>query len=207
MLGDVSLKRLAQELHNHFGSLLATVKVNLNGIDKGAIHNHHILTTLIDQACADVRNMSHSLNMGISENFGLIPALKELTTYLCESGEVEVELSASRCEGSLDFESQIMVYRIVQELLSNSLKHADARFLSVSLTFFEEERLISIVVHDDGVGFDPGKIEQPGTEGMGLESLMKMIKNKDGEIIFDAQPGKGTTVTVDLPISVNTDLI
>lgn len=204
---DHERKRLAQELHNHFGSLLATVKVNLNGIDKGAIHNHHILTTLIDQACADVRNMSHSLNMGISENFGLIPALKELTTYLCESGEVEVELSASRCEGSLDFESQIMVYRIVQELLSNSLKHADARFLSVSLTFFEEERLISIVVHDDGVGFDPGKIEQPGTEGMGLESLMKMIKNKDGEIIFDAQPGKGTTVTVDLPISVNTDLI
>ncbi len=204
---DRERKRLAQELHNHFGSLLATIKVNLNGIDKGVIHNHHILTTLIDQACADVRNMSHALNMGISENFGLMPALKELTTYLSESGEVKVELSASRCEGSMDSESQIMVYRIVQELLSNSLKHADARRLSVSLTFFEEERLISIVVHDDGVGFDPEKIRQPEAEGMGLESLNKMIRHKDGEIIFDTQPGKGTTVTVDLPISVNVDLI
>ena len=204
---DHERRRLAQELHNHFGSLLATIKVNLNSIDKGAIHNHHILTALIDQACEDARNMSHSLNMGISENFGLMPALKELTNYLRESGEVEVELSASRCEGSLDSESQIMVYRIVQELLSNSLKHANATLLSVSLTFFEEERLISIVVHDDGVGFDPKKIQQPNGEGMGLESLKKMIRNKDGEIIFDTQPGKGTTVTVDLPISVNIDLI
>lgn len=203
---DNERKRLAQELHNHFGSLLATIKVNINGIEEDAIPNHHTITTLVDQACSDIRNMSHVLNMGISENFGLVPALKELTTHLRESGDLKVEFSASMCEGQLDSECEILTYRIVQELVSNVLKHAKATKLSIALICYEEDKLINIMVHDNGKGFNTKKTHN-NSNGMGLKSLKKMITDQQGEIKFDSHRNSGTTITIDLPLVTDINFI
>ena len=203
---DNERRRLAQELHNHFGSLLATIKVNINGIDEGSIPNHGTLTTLVDQACADIRNISHSLNMGISENFGLVPALKELTTHLQKSNGLKVEFAASMCDGLMDSQNEIVIYRIVQELVSNVLKHAAATKLSVLLTCFEEENLVNILVHDNGKGFNT-QVAKKNSEGIGLNSLKQMVANYDGEITFDSNPTSGTTVNIDLPLTLSTNMI
>ncbi len=203
---DQERKHLAQELHNHFGSLLATIKVNINSIDKEVITNHDTLITLIDQACTDVRNMSHALNMGISDGFGLVPSLKELTSFLNESGEIDVAFSASVGEGQLDSDSEILIYRIVQELLSNALKHAKATKLSVSVTFFEREKLVNVMVEDNGTGFDP-TVEKRDGHGMGIKSLKKMVEDRNGEIQFDSHLDRGTTVTIDLPLVSDTELL
>lgn len=193
-------KRLAQELHNHFGSLLATIKVNLSAIDEKVISNHHTLTTLVDQACTDIRNLSHSMNMGIADNFGLVPALKELTLYLQQANGLEVEFSASMNQEQMSAENEIIIYRIVQELVSNVLKHAEASKLSILLTCFDKEFLINILVQDNGKGFDIQKT-QKNNSGMGLKSLRKMIAGLHGNIIFDSHPASGTTVNIDLPFT------
>lgn len=202
---DNERRRLAQDLHNHFGSLLATLKVNLNGMDDVKSERHKTMTTLVDQACADIRNMSHSLNMGISENFGLIPAIKELTDHLQQSGGLRVEFSAAMGDHQLNSENEIIIYRIVQELVSNVLKHAQASKLSVSLTYFEEENLVNIIVQDDGKGFDQTRVDLD-SDGMGLSSLSEMVEKLDGEITFDTHEKSGTTVNIDLPMTPQTDL-
>ncbi|MXN92014.1 tetratricopeptide repeat protein [Flavobacterium sp. Sd200] len=194
-------RRLARELHNHFGSLLATIKVNLNGIDEKAIPNHHTLTTLVDRACADIRNLSHALNMGISDNFGLVPALKELTQHLQQANGLEVEFSAAMCREQMGAENEIIIYRIVQELVSNVLKHSEATKLSILLTCFDDENLINIIVQDNGKGFD-ASMEQKDNFGIGLKTLKEMIANLHGEIGFDSNPASGTTVNIDLPITI-----
>ncbi|MBW8683875.1 tetratricopeptide repeat-containing sensor histidine kinase [Chitinophaga rhizophila] len=191
-------RRLARELHNHFGSLLATIKVNMNAVDHAAVPNHHTLTTLIDQACTDIRNLSHSLNVGISDNFGLVPALTELTSHLRQSRKLEVEFSASMCEQQMEVRNEIIIYRIVQELVSNVLKHADATKLSILLTCFDEENLVNIIVHDNGKGFDVNAAQYAG---IGLNTLKEMIHNLRGEIRFDSNSTSGTTVNIDLPIT------
>ena len=191
-------KRLARELHNHFGSLLATIKVNLNAIDEKAIPNHYTLTTLIDRACADIRNMSHALNMGISDDFGLVPALKELTLHLQQANGLEVEFSAAMCREQMGAENEIIIYRIVQELVSNVLKHSAATKLSILLTCFDDDNLINILVQDNGKGFDVEK-EENDNLGMGLKSLKEMIADLHGEIRFDSNPASGTTANIDLP--------
>lgn len=193
-------KRIAQELHNHFGSLMATIKVNLNAIDEHAIANHHTLTVLVDQACADVRNLSHALNMGISGNFGLVPALKELTMHIQQSNELEVEFSAAMCSEQIGSENELFIYRIVQELLSNVLKHSNATKLSVQLTCFDDLGLINIIVQDNGKGFNI-KQAQKSSAGMGLKGLADMVADRHGDIKFDSNPASGTTVIIDLPIS------
>ncbi|RJE72030.1 hypothetical protein BGP76_08095 [Reichenbachiella sp. MSK19-1] len=196
---DQERKRLAQELHNHFGSLLATIKVNINGIEEESIPNHYTLTTLVDQACNDIRNMSHSLNMGISENFGLVSALKELSEHLRQSGDLEVEFSASMCGHALAADEEITIYRIVQELVSNVLKHSHATKLSILLTCFEEEQIMNIMVQDNGRGFDTKN--KPKSGGIGVETLNKMVADKQGDIKFDSNTISGTTVIIDLPLS------
>ncbi|MFT6868231.1 MAG: two-component system NarL family sensor kinase [Cyclobacteriaceae bacterium] len=200
---DHERKRLAQELHNHFGSLLATIKVNINGIAEEAIPNHHTLTTLVDQACSDVRNMSHALNMGISEDFGLVPALKELTSHLRQSGELAVEFGASMGNRAMESDEEITIYRIVQELVSNVLKHAQATKLSILLTCFEEENLINIMVQDNGIGFQESP-KRTNSNGMGIKSLHQMVNSLNGEMKLDSSAKSGTTVNIDLPLKPNT---
>lgn len=200
---DNERRRLAQELHNHFGSLLATVKVNMNGLDDVSSPKQQTIMSLVDQACDDIRNMSHSLNMGISENFGLVPALRELTTHLKQSGELDVEFSASMGEVQIDSENEIIIYRIVQELVSNVLKHSNANKLSVLLTCFEEENLINIIVQDNGKGFDTNQL----SNGIGLNSMREMVDSCQGEIKFDSNASSGTTVNIDFPITAELNII
>lgn len=202
---DKERRKLAQDLHNHFGSLLATLKVNLNGMEDVNSERHKTMTTLVDQACTDIRNMSHSLNMGISENFGLVPALKELTDYLRQSGGLQVEFSAAMGDHQLNSENEIIIYRIVQELVSNVLKHAEATKLSMSLTYFEEEHLVNIIVQDNGKGFDENLVAAE-SDGMGLGSLREMVERFEGDITFDTNRQSGTTVNIDLPFVSQPDL-
>lgn len=192
-------KRLAQELHNHLGSLLATIKVNFNAVDENYIPNHHTLVTLIDKACSDIRSLSHELNMGISADFGLVPALQELRAHLQQANGLVVEFSASMSNEPISFQNEIIVYRIIQELVSNVLKHAEASQMSILLTYFEQESMLNILVQDNGKGFNVDK-EKIDKVGMGLNSLEQMVVNMQGLIIFDSNPVTGTTVTIDLPL-------
>ena len=192
-------KRLARELHNHFGSLMATIKVNMHAVDERAIPNYQTLSVLIDQACSDIRNLSHSLNVGIADDFGLVPALVELTAHLRQANSLEVEFSAAMCQQKMEARNEIIIYRIVQELVSNVLKHAGATKLSILLTCFDEENIINIIVQDDGKGFDVE--EEIAGSGMGLNTLKEMIVDLRGEIRFDSNPASGTTVNIDLPVT------
>ncbi|NBP67953.1 MAG: hypothetical protein EBU52_04350 [Cytophagia bacterium] len=193
-------RRIAHDLHNHLGSLLATIKVNLYALNEESTPNHATITALVDQACADVRSMAHSLNMGISEDFGLVPALKDLVVHLGQSGGLEVEFNASMTECQLDSASEICIYRIVQELVSNVLKHANATKLSILLTCFSEENLVNIIVQDNGKGFDVTRNNETTSGGMGMKSIRQMVQQRQGEINYDSNATSGTTVSIDLPI-------
>jgi signal transduction histidine kinase len=194
-------RHLATELHNHLGSLLATVKVNLNGLDHQEGNKLETIIGLVDRATQDVRNLSHELHMGVSENFGLIPALQELVSHLQRSKQLHTKLSADLGAIHITSEDEILIYRIVQELVSNVLKHAKATILTISLTGFEEDNLISIMVEDNGKGFDPDKLQKT-EKGIGLDSLEDMIHKLEGEIHIDSIPGRGTTINVDLSFVV-----
>lgn len=191
-------KHLAGELHNHLGSLLATVKMNLNGFEQ---EDKRISTLhqLVDQVYNDVRNMSHALNMGVSEDFGLVSALKELVDHLAQSGKIKIEFNAAVSDCSIPFEQEIVLYRVVQELVSNVLKHAQASEMTLLLTCFEDDQLLNIMVSDNGKGFE-AEVAKVKSDGMGLNSLEGMVQGLHGEMEIDSQPGKGTTVNIDFPL-------
>lgn len=192
-------KHLAKEIHNHLGNLLATVKVNLNGLEIPDRKRQEHMVALVDKACEDVRNISHELNMGISETFGLVPALKELAMHLEDANGLEVELTVSLNDLYIDADNEILVYRIIQELISNVLKHSKASKLAISLTGFVEDKVINILVQDNGVGMDDG-MNSNTSNGMGLSGLHEMVDKLSGDMNMDSSTKSGTTVNIDLPV-------
>lgn len=192
-------RHLAKEIHNHLGTLLATVKVNLNGMELEDESKQHRIVNLVDRACQDVRNISHELNMGVSDNFGLVPALKELVAHLQKSNEIKVEFTTSLVGIHIESQNEILAYRIIQELVSNVLKHAHATKLSISLTGFEEEGIVNIIVQDNGKGFDPKALDK-SAKGIGLDSLQEMVETIEGEMSIDSNSQSGTTISIDLPV-------
>ncbi|MDW3195915.1 MAG: tetratricopeptide repeat protein [Cytophagales bacterium] len=191
-------KHLAGELHNHLGSLLATVKMNLNGFEQED-QRINTLHQLVDQVYNDVRDMSHALNMGVSEDFGLVSALQELVDHLSQSGKLKIEFNAAVTDCFIPFEQEIVLYRVVQELVSNVLKHAQATEMTLLLTCFEDEQLLNIMVADNGQGFDTENAKVKA-DGMGLHSLDGMVSSLHGEMEIDSQAGKGTTINIDFPL-------
>lgn len=202
--------RIARELHDHFGSLMAAVKVNLttvvaNGnVDHANDEQMKNLSVLVDQACEDIRSLSHSMHVGVSESFGLIPALKDLAHSVSTSGSVEVAFQSASCAGKLDSTIEVIAYRLIQELVSNALKHAQATKLTLQVTCLDE--IVNIMVEDNGRGFDAQHYMEQ-SQGMGLKSIQERIMSLRGEFEVDSQPGKGTTVIIDLPVSVEQRMI
>lgn len=201
-------QRLAKDLHDHLGSILATVKVNLQGIfdrEKSLKENEQVQTvnTLVDKACEDVRGIAHHLHMGISESFGLVSALKDLAQSVSSTNGITVQVTATNSTDRFDSNMEVFIYRMVQELLSNALKHSQASLVSIQLTSLEE--LVSIIVEDNGRGFnkDDASVKH---KGIGLKNLISRIEGFDGEITIDSTLGKGTTILVDLPLSTQPEL-
>jgi two-component system NarL family sensor kinase len=192
-------KYIARELHNHLGSLIATIKMNLNGLEykDSRITKLH---ELVDQTYTDVRELSHTLNMGVSKDFGLDSAIQELVNNISTQGNMKVEYQATIGENQIEFEYEIIVYRIIQELISNILKHAKATKMSILLTYFEEDELLNVMVSDNGRGF---KIKETSSNGMGISSLKEMVVKLDGDFNIDSHPMKGTTITINVPIPTN----
>ena len=168
-------------------------------MDLGDESRQHRIVNLVDRACQDVRNISHELNMGVSENFGLVPALKELVSHLQKSNSIGVEFTHSLQGILIESQNEILAYRIVQELVSNVLKHANASKLTISLTGFDEEGIVNIMVHDNGKGFNPKALTKT-TKGIGLDSLQEMVDTIEGEMSIDSNEQSGTTISIDLPV-------
>lgn len=199
-------KRIAQDLHDNLGSKLSLVKIhyqsvedNLESIDEDAKTQYEKANQLLDEACKSVREISHNMISGTLSKFGLIPALKELKQTLenvyskQNQHKIHIELSYHKLDNRLENTMEIQIYRIIQELLNNIIKHANAA--QVDIQILKLEKGVNIIVEDDGVGFDVEKQHK----GIGLKTIQSRVVNMEGSCLIDSGKGNGTTVTIDIP--------
>lgn len=199
-------KRLAKDLHNHLGSLLAAIRVNLNNTDNHNPENLNYVKSMVDQACSDIKNLSHSLNLGISDDFGLKPALEELVGYLKQIQGLAITFHTSIDNLTLGLDSEVIIYRIIQELVSNALKHAQASELIINVTFNKANSSLTITVEDNGKGFNINTINKKKS-GIGLQSLHEMAAQLNGNITINSAINQGTSIKVDIPLTLNSSSV
>lgn len=194
-------KRIAQDLHDRLGSMLSMVKVhfksvedNIENLVKDNVKQYQTANNLLDEACEEVRKIAHNMSSGVLAKFGLVPALKELITSLSGASKIDIEFIDHGLDNRLENEMEINVYRIIQELFSNVLKHAKAN--EISLQVLKNNNRLSIIFEDNGVGFNPKNIPK----GIGILNIKSRITKFDGKIDIDSNKGNGTTTTIHIPL-------
>lgn len=199
---ELERKRIAEDLHDRLGSMLSTVKLHFAAFGNSLRTNelqvpqYASANTLLDEACEEVRRIAHNMVSGVLTQFGLVPALRELADSIESSSDIKVNVSAFDLDERLESRMEIEIYRIVQELVSNILKHANATEVNIQLT--RQEGLLNIMVEDNGHGFDTGRMNE--TAGMGLKNMAYRAERIGGTFHIDSFPGKGATAVIEIPL-------
>jgi signal transduction histidine kinase len=197
---ELERQRLARELHDETGQALTSILLGLKGIEEAPDNDEArqsvlALRELVVSTLQDVRRLAVELRPKALDDFGLVPALERLSETFAEQADVEVHVQAVLGDTRLPGEIETALYRIVQEALTNVIKHADAKTVSVVLT--RQGDRVAVVIEDDGRGFDPGA--QPG-EGLGLLGMRERIALVDGRLTIESGAGQGTTIAVEVPL-------
>ena len=122
--------------------------------------------------------------------------LEALADIIPSSGKLQVELVTHGLKERLDYGTELHIYRIVQELIHNVIKHAQAQNVTIQVNRFEDR--VNVIVEDDGRGFDVESIRQK--PGMGMQNLAARVHELSGFLQIDSRSGRGTTVSVDIPL-------
>ncbi|MBK6342470.1 MAG: sensor histidine kinase [Flavobacteriales bacterium] len=191
--------RMGKDLHDRLGGMLGGIKANMSALEDRVEqvrddHQYKKVNHLLDQAVSELRQISHDMAAATLSRFGLEKALKDLRDTLHITGRMQVELKAFGLDQRLERSVEIALYRIVQELVSNVLKHAKASELIIGVT--RTPGRLSVVVSDNGAGFDATQ----RTDGMGLGNVRSRAAAIGATVQVDSTPGKGTTVSVECPV-------
>jgi signal transduction histidine kinase len=195
---EAERRRLARELHDETGQALTSILLGLGSLEDSLSGNEAEASVknvrqLVVQTLQSVRQLAVDLRPKVLDDFGLVPALERLTEQLREQSDLEVEF-LSRLEGRLPEEIETAVYRIVQEALTNVVKHANAR--QVSIVLARTDRTVTALIEDDGRGFDPAATREGG---FGLEGMRERVALLGGTLKVESRRNAGTTVKVEVP--------
>jgi two-component system, NarL family, sensor kinase len=184
--------RIAKDLHDEVGGTLAALKLKLQNNNLNV--NNHSAVDIVDQLARNVRQISHNMMPDAIEKFGLKAALEGYMSKLNMQTDTVFKFQIDALEFIQFSESrEVAIYRIVQEVLTNALKHAKAKVVYVQM--YESDGELSISIEDDGAGF-----QQQIAEGIGMKNIYSRVNFLSGTVEYQSQSNKGTNVQINIPI-------
>jgi signal transduction histidine kinase len=197
---DNERERIAQDLHDRMGGQLSTIKIYLDLLSNtpSSGRQNELLQKLheaTDSSIHEVRTIAHDLSSSSLTIYGLSKSIEHLCRAISDSKKLEATLFSSI---TTEIPKQVArdVYLILQELITNTLKHAEAQTIRIDLTAVEEE--LNIIYQDDGKGFELFRIEN---RGMGLEGLRLRIKKYRGNLNIESEKNQGSTFIIEIPLT------
>lgn len=192
-------KQIAGDLYDGLGPLLSAVKLNISSVEAESSSDRDLLEKTggyLDEIIGSVRRISHDLLPNTLERKGLLDAIRELINQVRYRQSVNIQLYVAQ-EFRLPKEKEIHMFRMIQEIVLNTIKHADANNLQIG--FSEEEGHLLCLTKDDGKGFDKEKA-LAGSAGLGLRSLQSRCEILNGMLTLDSMPGGGTNYFIRIPM-------
>ena len=197
---ETERRRLALELHDETGQELTSILLGLRAVEEAATAEERAaalaeVRALAVQTLQNVRRLAVELRPKALDDFGLVPALERLAESFGERTGMRVDVEAAQLEGRLPESVETTLYRVVQEALTNVVKHAQARHVSIVLA--RKGAFATAVVEDDGRGFDPAA----GNGGIGLVGMRERLALIGGRLEVESGPGSGTTIVAEAPLT------
>lgn len=197
-------RRVARDLHDEVGSMLSLVRLNLHqlvsgmdGASEEVRSAEQTIKKLLDEVIGSVRRISHDLMPVVLDKLGLVQALEALRRSVPATAGVTVTYECNDKSRRVDPKLELVLYRMMQELLNNALKHAHATIIHIKLLFVEKE--VTLHFEDNGVGFDYAAHLQAAAHGVGVVSLKNRVNLLNGKINIQSAAGAGTRVEITVP--------
>jgi signal transduction histidine kinase len=197
-------KRIGQDLHDGLGQMLSVARLNISVLQQrpelsGEVKKELLDVALnsVDRAFFELRNISHNLAPSVLSSKGLAKSIKEMVDQINQSKQINVQLEMYGLSGTLDEILENTIYRAAQELMSNTIKHSQAKNFDLQIIKSDEE--ITLMAEDDGNGFDINKTLI--SNGGGLSNIRSRVENLKGNVFIDSKVQRGTIVTIVIPLT------
>lgn len=196
---DAERERISHDLHDRMGGQLSTIKIYLDLLEETSLSAKQ--TELLEKlqastsfAIDEIRAIAHDLNSSVLKFYGFQKAIEQLCKAINESKNVQIQSHMSilmEPDGKLSRD----VYHVVQELITNTLKHANASEIRLEINSDDEE--INLIYEENGIGFDVNQL----TDGLGLQSMRLRIERYSGTLTVDSKIGVGSTFIIEIPMN------
>ena len=198
---ELERRRLARELHDETGQALSSILLGLKALDEqveseDARRAVSGVRELVVSTLHDVRRLAIELRPKVLDDFGLVPALERLTETFGTQTGIRVRFEPGLPDERLPADVETALFRIVQESLTNIVKHSRAR--NVSIVLVRKPGAVAAVIEDDGEGFDPASAREGG---FGLEGMRERVGLLDGRLQIESADGGGTTIVAEVPLA------
>jgi two-component system NarL family sensor kinase len=185
-------KRIAEDLHDRVGSMLSTVRLQFSKFTPTAAPQQsgefEKVAHLLDETCEEIRQVSHNLVSGVLSTFGLLPALNDLAQALRESSQLQINIQSHGIDTRMESDTEIHLYRMLQELFNNTIRHAQATEVNIDLSRFGNQ--LTLMYSDNGRGFDTTTLQHAG---IGLKNMYSRVEKLNGSLHIDSGKGNGST--------------
>jgi len=191
---EQSFKYFSEEIHDNIGQLLSIVKMQLYNI-RNSSHEEEVVTKandcneLLGKAISDLRNISHTLNSAFVSNAGIADAIEKDLEYIRSAKDLKCTLHVTGEEYSLGSERELLIFRIIQEAISNAVKHASPSAIDVYLDY--KPACLSVIIEDNGSGFNT---HENTKGGIGLNNMHVRSDLLKGDLQINSVKEKGTTI-------------
>lgn len=196
-------KRIASDLHDGIGQLFTAVKINLEVLVERFMNKQpeaNVLAektiAMVNESCVEVRSIAHQMMPNALIKNGLVSALRNFI-YNISSDKLKITVEAQGLTETLDSNIETVLYRVIQESVNNTIKHANATMLDILLLCDNTE--ITIAIEDNGVGFNTA--DKSKFQGIGLKNMVTRIEYLKGTVDISSSPGKGTLVAIHIPLT------
>jgi signal transduction histidine kinase len=190
---EKELQRLSSLLHDSVGARLSALRFNLEKADIGISENKQVGKAIneINELANEVRRFSHDLSPVLLQKNGLGYAIEQFLHPINETGKLSIQFETIGSQHRIPFRYELLVFNLIQELVQNIIKHANASEAIIQLVL--EDGLVSIYVEDNGIGFNKEKIK----EGLGFIQIKQLVTFVNGSIQMDAAAGKGSRISIE----------
>ncbi len=198
---EQTMQTLGAELHDNIGQLLSLTSLTLNSIElddeKKARQKINDSIDLTLRSIKEMRLLGHILQGDQLVAIGLVEAIRQLISWMERSGRYHIVYTPDdEIPANNNPEKDLIIFRMLQEVFNNIIKHAAATQIIISLGY--EEKALLLCISDNGVGFDTDNLPA-GKTGMGLQNIRKRAGIIGGEATIASQPGEGSVVTISIP--------
>lgn len=191
-------KRFATDLHDSIGPLLSSINLYLSALSKSKLNerNEQIISSsreIVNETLINIKEISNNLSPHVLNDFGLVNAINSFISKINLSKTINITLDSKNLEKRINQQIEVVIYRVITELINNTIKHAEANNIQISLS--RENNSLNLIYIDDGKGFDPDEINSEST-GMGLYNILSRIKSLNGSHNIQSNPETGGMIAV-----------